>query len=41
MSDMMMKPTVLCIDMGTTFSAAAIVNEHGIAEIIENMDGKA
>ena len=35
-----MKSRVVGIDLGTTFSAIAVVNEHGKPEIIPNRDGE-
>ena len=36
----MSKPNFIGIDLGTTFSAIAHINEHGEPEIIENSDGE-
>ena len=35
-----MREKVLGIDLGTTFSAVAYVNDHGRAEVIANREGE-
>ena len=36
----MIKNSFIGIDLGTTFSAIAYVNEHGVPEVIENSEGE-
>jgi molecular chaperone DnaK (HSP70) len=36
----MTNPNYIGIDLGTTFSAIAYVNEHGVPEVIENSEGE-
>ena len=36
----MSKTNFIGIDLGTTFSAIAMINEHGVPEIIENTEGE-
>ena len=34
------KSNFIGIDLGTTFSAIAHVNEHGVPEVVENAEGE-